>query len=168
MTVEVGIEAEAWSEAVPSAADIVGEAARVALGVREAGEVAILLTDDATIRSLNARFRATDAPTNVLAFPAAPNAQAALGDLALAFGVCDREARAQGKPLADHLRHLVIHGVLHLLGYDHHDDAEATAMESRERQLLAQLGVPDPYARDDVRDCAGDEAELAKHGIGHG
>jgi probable rRNA maturation factor len=168
MMVEVEIEAAGWAEAVPGVADIAGEAARAALGALDGGEVAILLTDDATVRSLNARFRATDAPTNVLAFPAGPNAEAGLGDIALALGVCEREARVQGKPLANHLRHLVIHGVLHLLGYDHHDDDEAMAMESRERELLAQLGVADPYALDDAGGCTDDNADLAKHGIAHG
>jgi probable rRNA maturation factor len=69
-----------------------------------------------------------------------------LGDVALAYETCAREAAAQGKPLADHLRHLVVHGVLHLLGLDHEAEADAEAMEARERAVLARLGVPDPYA----------------------
>jgi probable rRNA maturation factor len=167
--VEVEIEADAWSTALPTAGELAREAAQTALGGRADAGLAILLTDDETVRDLNARFRAKDAPTNVLAFPAAPNRQGALGDIALAFGVCEREARVQGKPIADHLRHLVIHGVLHLLGYDHQDDVEAMAMESRERELLASLGVPDPYAP--VRtsgDGPGDPTDVATHAIGHG
>ncbi len=155
--VEVEIEAVAWSLALADAEDLALEAARVALGDQTGGEVAILLTDDATVRDLNARFRGVDAATNVLAFPAGPNPEGTLGDIALAFDVCACEARAQGKPLVDHLRHLVIHGVLHLLGHDHQDDAEATEMESLERQLLARLGVPDPYA-----------GELAEQPVDHG
>jgi len=97
------------------------------------------------VRDLNARFRGKDSPTNVLSFPAGPNPMGHLGDVALAFGVCESEARAQGKPLADHLRHLVVHGLLHLLGYDHEDEAEGDVMEALERSILSRMGVPDPY-----------------------
>ena len=97
------------------------------------------------MRELNARFRAKDGPTNVLSFPAAANPHGHLGDVALAFGVCAREAAEQGKSLADHTQHLVAHGVLHLLGYDHMSDDEAEAMEGLERVVLAGLGVADPY-----------------------
>ncbi|MBV9509444.1 MAG: rRNA maturation RNase YbeY [Caulobacteraceae bacterium] len=106
----------------------------------------ILLTDDAAVQDLNVRFRGQDKPTNVLSFPTGPNPEDHLGDLALAFGVCAAEAKAQGKTLADHLRHLTIHGVLHLLGYDHEIDSEAEAMEALERRILDGLGVADPYA----------------------
>jgi probable rRNA maturation factor len=105
----------------------------------------ILLADDAAVRDLNARFRRRDDATNVLSFPAAPNPEGHLGDLALAFGVCAREADEQGKRLAHHLQHLVAHGVLHLLGYDHMSDDEADAMEGLERIVMAGLGAPDPY-----------------------
>ncbi|RAK67906.1 rRNA maturation RNase YbeY [Phenylobacterium kunshanense] len=108
--------------------------------------VTILLADDEAVRDLNARFRSKDSPTNVLSFPAPRNPEFHLGDIALAYGVCAREAAEQGKPLAHHLQHLVAHGVLHLLGYDHIGDDEAEAMESLERAVLAGLGVPDPYA----------------------
>ena len=111
------------------------------------GSLTILLTDDATVQDLNARFRGKDGATNVLSFPAARSAYPHLGDIALAHGVCAREAAEQGKPLADHLRHLVLHGVLHLLGYDHVAGAEAEAMEAMERNLLAAMGVADPYER---------------------
>jgi probable rRNA maturation factor len=168
-SLEVEIEAQAWSESLPQAAALVCEAARAALDSSRRGAVTILLTDDDTVRDLNLRFRATDAPTNVLAFPAATNPEGALGDIALAFGVCEREAAAQGKPLADHLRHLVIHGALHLLGYDHQGDAEAVKMESRERELLASLGVPDPYAREHgIPDDPGDNPDVAKYAHRHG
>ncbi len=105
----------------------------------------ILLTDDAAVRDLNARFRGKDAATNVLSFPASSNPQRHLGDIALAYGVCAREADEQGKRLAHHLQHLVVHGVLHLLGYDHMSDDEAEAMEGLERLVMAGLGAPDPY-----------------------
>ena len=175
--VEVEIEADAWRAALPEAEDLVRTATGVALDGQRRAAVTILLTDDETVRDLNARFRGADAPTNVLAFPAAANPEALLGDIALAFGVCEREARDQGKPLADHLSHLVIHGVLHLLGYDHQDDAEATVMEARERELLAGLGVADPYAperaldygsHDEPRDGLGDHADVATHTDRHG
>lgn len=144
--VEVEIECPDWTVALPGALDLVLAAAGVALAGRGDGAVAILLTDDDTVRALNLRFRARDTATNVLSFPALAGPFGQLGDIALAFGVCRAEAVAQAKPLADHVRHLVIHGVLHLLGEDHQDEAEAEAMESRERALLASLGVADPYA----------------------
>ena len=109
-------------------------------------EITVLLTDDATVQELNARFRGKHAPTNVLSFSAPATAAPHLGDVALAHGVCAREAMAQGKPLAHHLQHLVVHGVLHLLGLDHHADDEAEDMEARERAILLRLGIPDPYA----------------------
>ncbi len=104
------------------------------------------LTDDETVRDLNDRFRHKNTATNVLSFPAHETATGHLGDIALAYGVCAREADEQGKPLAAHLQHLVAHGVLHLVGYDHEDEADAEIMEDLERRILSQLGLPDPYA----------------------
>ena len=111
-------------------------------------DLTILLADDAVIRDLNARFRGKDVATNVLSFPAAASAHPHLGDIALAHGVCANEAAAQGKRLADHLSHLVVHGVLHLLGHDHDADAQAEAMEALERTILSRLGIADPYRQD--------------------
>jgi probable rRNA maturation factor len=151
--VDVEVEAQAWSLALPHVEALARRAARAALTAAPdldaaRSGVVVLLADDEAVRDLNARFRAKDAATNVLSFPGpAPIPGAppgSLGDIVLAFGVCEAEARDQGKPLADHLAHLVIHGVLHLLGHDHEDDAEAEAMEARERDLLAAMGVPDP------------------------
>lgn len=145
--IDVEVEDPAWIEALPDAADLARAAAVATLaneGVVEG--LTLLLADDAAVRELNARFRGKDAATNVLSFPAASNPERHLGDVALAFGVCRREAEAQRKALGHHLQHLTVHGVLHLLGYDHMGDDEAEAMEGLERAVLAGLGVPDPYA----------------------
>ena len=140
--IDIEIEDDAWSADVP---DVQGVVSRAAEQAAPPGDVVILLTDDETVRDLNARFRGKDRPTNVLSFPAPENARPHLGDIVLAHGVCAAEARDQGKPFADHLSHLVIHGVLHLTGHDHEADDEAEAMEAQERTLLAALGIPDPY-----------------------
>jgi probable rRNA maturation factor len=149
--IEVEIDDEAWTAALPDAAAVVERAATAALGSVE-GDVVVLLTDDTAVRDLNARFRDKDGPTNVLSFPAAemtlPGHAPHLGDLVLAFGVCAAEAGAQGKSLADHLAHLTVHGILHLLGRDHEAEAEAEEMEAEERTILASLGVADPYRAD--------------------
>ena len=145
---DVEIEDEAWTAALPDAEAVVLQAADATLASEGAvGEgVTLLLTDDETIKDLNRRFRGQDKPTNVLSFPAPQNPERFLGDIALAYGVCGREAHEQGKPLKHHLQHLVAHGVLHLLGYDHVTDAQADEMEGLERAVLAGLGIPDPYA----------------------
>lgn len=113
-------------------------------------ELSLLLTDDARIRIVNRDWRGFDKATNVLSFPAAPPERIAqspvLGDIVLAYETVAREAQAEGKPLADHLSHLVIHGLLHLLGEDHETDAEAERMERLEIAALARLGIADPYA----------------------
>ena len=145
-SIDIEIEDAAWAAALADPAAAVRRAAEAAAEGAD-GEIAILLTNDASLQRLNSQFLENDRPTNVLSFPDASPGR--LGDVALAFGVCETEARAQGKPLADHLAHLVIHGVLHLLGYDHIADEDAAAMEDRERRLLAEMNIPDPYA--DVR-----------------
>ncbi len=142
--IDIEIEDEAWIAALPGAEAVILPAAEAALEAR--GGVTILLTDDDSVAELNERFRGKAGPTNVLSFPAPANPEDHLGDIALAYGVCAREAAEQDKPLAHHLQHLVAHGVLHLLGYDHLTEAEAEAMETLERRILAGLGVPDPYA----------------------
>ena len=125
------------------------EWARAALG-RRSGEVCIRIVGPRESRRLNALYRGKDYATNVLSFPAgdqpAPGAGAApIGDIAICATVVAREARAQGKTLAAHWAHMVVHGVLHLLEYDHIEDDDATRMERRECALLAQLGFADPY-----------------------
>ena len=141
--IDIEIEDEAWSAALPDAEALALAAAESATAE---GGLTILLTDDATVADLNLRFRDKAGPTNVLSFPAPANPEHHLGDIALAYGVCAREAAEQGKPLAHHLQHLVAHGVLHLVGYDHQTETEAEEMEALERQILAGLDVPDPYA----------------------
>ncbi len=122
------------------------------------GLVSVRLSDDEDIALLNGQFRGKPKPTNVLAFPAAPEAMAhgLLGDVVLAFETVEREAGAQGKPLADHVSHLVIHGFLHLLGYDHDTAAEAAEMEGLETRILARLGIPDPYRAETCLAAQGD------------
>jgi len=146
--IDIEIECDDWLEALPEAEAVATRAVASALGAVP-GDLVVLLTGDAAVRALNARFRDKDRPTNVLSFPAAdmplPGQGPHLGDLVLAFGVCRDEAATQGKTLANHLTHLVVHGVLHLLGRDHEEDADAEAMEAEERVLLASLGVADPY-----------------------
>jgi probable rRNA maturation factor len=146
--IDVEVEADAWTVALPETEAVARRAAEAALS-RE-GEVVVLLTDDAAIQQLNRDHRGQDKPTNVLSFPAAPSAAPHLGDVALAYETCAREAAEQGKGLEQHLQHLVAHGVLHLLGWDHMTEAEAQAMEDRERAVLAGLGAPDPYRDRDL------------------
>ena len=119
--------------------------AALATAPQAGGDVAVLFADDAAIRALNARWRASDKPTNVLSFPAHP-ASGDLGDIVLAYETVADEAGAEGKSIADHISHLVVHGALHLLGHDHLTDAEAARMEALETALLQGLGVADPYA----------------------
>ncbi len=156
LEVAVRVETPAWRERPGHAGGIVRRAARMAwrVGAGRApavpAEVSVLLTDDATIRRLNRIYRGRDAPTNVLAFPdgtAPPSgAPLLLGDVIVAFETVAREADRDGKALEAHLAHLVVHGVLHLLGYVHDRAAEAEEMEGREREAMRRLGFPDPYA----------------------
>ena len=129
----------------------------VACAVREAdpgrdAEVSVRVVDEAEMRSLNRDYRDQDKPTNVLAFPAGddtfvpPGERPLLGDIVVCAGVVAREAQEQGKPLADHWGHMLVHGTLHLLGHDHLGAAEAAAMEALETRILASLGIADPYA----------------------
>jgi probable rRNA maturation factor len=124
----------------------------------ESCELSIVLSDDATVQGLNRDWRGRDAPTNVLAFPGDSEPVAGqpllLGDVIVAFGVTRAEADRDGKSLADHLSHLIVHGTLHLLGYDHENEAEAQAMEALETRILADLGIADPYAEGPDSDVA--------------
>ncbi|MEQ1930084.1 MAG: rRNA maturation RNase YbeY [Parvularculaceae bacterium] len=145
---ETIVECEEWLKAVPG---IEALAARVHKSASDrepalGGAAALLLADDAHLRDLNRRFRKKDAPTNVLSFPSGETAPGFLGDVALAFGICASEASAARKPLPDHAAHLIAHGLLHLVGYDHETDAQALVMEAKEAEILAALGVENPYS----------------------
>lgn len=158
LSLEVVIEDGDWAGAghlealVADVAQVVGRSAAVSERLDEPASACVAFTSDAAVRALNARFRAKDKPTNVLSFPAPPQSGAfpegdvvALGDIVLAAETVAAEARELGIPMDHHVRHLVVHGVLHLLGHDHEADAEAEIMEALETRLLAELGVPDPY-----------------------
>jgi probable rRNA maturation factor len=157
----VTVEAEQWTEAMPDAAALCDRAVAAALTVAcpELGNasVSLLLADNAQVRELNRTYRDQDKPTNVLSFAATPTRPGetprspfdgvplALGDIVLAFETVAQEAAAQGKPMQDHVAHLVVHGALHLVGYDHMTDDEAARMEGLEVEILASLGIADPY-----------------------
>jgi probable rRNA maturation factor len=142
-----------WRGALPARA-LAREAIAATLRVsgrelRRGAEVCVHLAGDADIRALNKQWRGRDAPTNVLSFPVATPEQLGaaklLGDIFIAFETISREADEDEKPIADHFRHLVVHGFLHLLGFDHDVEARADAMEALEARILAELGVADPY-----------------------
>ena len=157
LEVDVVRHAEVWRGAIGDA--IVKRAARAAFltappPAQGSYEITILLTNDAEMRDLNRAWRGKDAPTNVLAFPAGDHTEPGpLGDVVLAYETVSDEARNAGIAFADHVSHLVIHGVLHLLGFDHMDDDEAEWMESLERTALAKLGIADPYAEQEATPC---------------
>ena len=125
--------------------------ARSALADDVRGELTVRIVDENESAALNSRYRGKKGPTNVLSFRAEPPPGAAeellpFGDVVICAAVVEREAREQGKPLAAHWAHMVVHGALHLQGYDHERARDAAAMEARERALLAKLGFPDPYS----------------------
>ena len=164
MMLDIDIEADAewdssidWTLLVRRAAEsAVAESAfpQLAAGARPV-ELSVRLTSDEQVRALNAEWRGKDKPTNVLSFPltdevALRQANVAgpellLGDIVLARGVCEAEAADKGVSVEQHAAHLLVHGTLHLLGYDHHDDAEAADMEAREVRALGRLGISNPY-----------------------
>lgn len=168
MGVDVVIGDARWEALdLPELADRAAAATLARLGLAAPWEVALLATSDAEIARLNAEFRGKPAPTNVLSWPAQPLAppapgkappppapdatgERALGDVALAWETCAREAEIGGKPLADHATHLVVHAILHLLGYDHICDDDAALMEGLETEILKGLGLPDPYSGDEA------------------
>ncbi|MFC3529762.1 rRNA maturation RNase YbeY [Paracoccus mangrovi] len=155
--VDIVLEDDRWEDAgLPAMAE---RAARAVGDWLELGEfqVVVLGCDDARIAALNAEFRGKRKPTNVLSWPAiefGPREPGShpdlpeieeLGDVAISYDTCQREATAQGKPFADHTTHLLVHAILHLAGYDHIDDLDAKTMEDGERAILSRLGIPDPY-----------------------
>lgn len=156
MTVIIDVEDGAW-KSLPELEQLAGSAVAAALAgtgrAAMAGTVSLLFTDDDAIAEINARWRGKDKPTNVLSFPAPPDMpvpqgeERTLGDIVLAYGIIAREAADQGKTLRAHATHLIVHGTLHLLGYDHETVPEAEDMERLETQILNGLGIPDPYER---------------------
>ena len=153
---EVLVVADGW-RSEPDAEAVIQRAIATAAEIADAdtgeAELAVMLTDDAGIRTLNKNWRGIDKPTNVLSFPALPptgpagpdDAPRILGDIAIAFETTRSEADDEQKPFDHHLSHLAVHGFLHLIGYDHEADDDAEAMEALETEILAQLGIPDPY-----------------------
>ncbi|WP_426438112.1 rRNA maturation RNase YbeY [Bradyrhizobium genosp. P] len=153
---EVLVTAVCW-QTEPDAEAVIHRAIEAAAEIADAdvadAELAVMLTDDAGIRTLNNNWRSVDKPTNVLSFPALQptgsepsDAPRMLGDIAIAYETTRREADEEQKPFDHHLSHLAVHGFLHLIGYDHENDDDAEDMESLEREILGQLGIPDPYA----------------------
>lgn len=149
MSITLMVEEKKWSAKRGLSARL-KKAAVLALARTGNGKAAltILLSGDRKLHTLNATFRGKDKPTNVLSFPTRQDDY--LGDVALAYGVTAREAREQKKPFADHATHLVVHGVLHLLGYDHETAPAAKIMEPLETRILGELGIGDPYTRNAV------------------
>ncbi|HEX5231787.1 MAG TPA: rRNA maturation RNase YbeY [Bradyrhizobium sp.] len=151
---EVLVVADCW-RAAPEAEAAIHRAVATAAGMVDAdvgnAELAVMLTDDAGIRTLNSNWRGIDKPTNVLSFPALQptgpdDVPRMLGDIAIAYETTRREADDEQKPFDHHLSHLAVHGFLHLIGYDHENDDDAETMETLETEILAQLGIPDPHA----------------------
>ena len=160
--VDIVIEDARWQDmGLERLAEVAASATLAHLGLDpEQWEISLLGCDDARISALNAEFRGKPQPTNVLSWPSeergveeggavpdvpCPDPDTELGDIAIAYDTCVREAEAAGKPMADHVTHLLVHGILHLLGYDHIRDKDATLMEATEVEILGKLGLPDPY-----------------------
>lgn len=169
-TIAVTVGTAGWRTALAEPEALCREAIAAALAETVAGrwlaeaEVSLLLSDDATVRRLNSAYRGQPKPTNVLSFPALeltpgrwpeqpPDRTPFLGDIVLAWETVRREAKSEARPLGDHISHLVVHGTLHLLGYDHEEDAGAAVMEDLERRILARRGVADPYAQNEDQGC---------------
>jgi probable rRNA maturation factor len=164
MMLEIALEADgewdssrSWLPLARKAAEAaIAESAYAELGEFERPvEISVTLTGDEQVRALNAKWRGKDQPTNVLSFPMADELdltranvaerELLLGDIVLARGVCEREAEEKHVPVEQHATHLIVHGTLHLLGYDHHGEAEAVDMEAREVRALKRLGIANPY-----------------------
>ncbi|HVX74520.1 MAG TPA: rRNA maturation RNase YbeY [Bradyrhizobium sp.] len=165
---EVLTVAECWQNEADAEA-VIHRAIEAAADIVEAdvgeAELAVMLTDDGGIRTLNSNWRGLDKPTNVLSFPALQptgpsgpdDAPRMLGDIAIAYETTRKEADDEQKPFDHHLSHLAVHGFLHLIGYDHENDADAEVMEALEVNILAQLGIPNPYTE---RDSAADRERM--------
>ncbi|MGP2491542.1 rRNA maturation RNase YbeY [Mesorhizobium sp. PUT5] len=155
LDIDLSVEAGEWppQERLAELVDRAAAAVFAEVGAFHGGrsELSVVFCDDAAIRKLNADWRDKDKPTNVLSFPAFAVARSEalppmLGDIVLAAETVTREAALEGKPVENHIIHLVVHGLLHLLGHDHETDPQAEEMEALERAALARLAIPDPYA----------------------
>jgi probable rRNA maturation factor len=154
LTCDILIDDPRWSDRLDPEA-LVNRAVAKTLDVTKAAlnphaEVSFSFSDDERIRELNSEWRKKDAPTNVLSFPASDGGDLEdallLGDVILAYETIDREALDEGKDFAHHTAHMIVHGLLHLIGFDHESDAQAAEMENLESLILTDLGVPDPWA----------------------
>lgn len=149
MNLEITIEDKDW-KTVPNLRKLTRAAIKAAL-VDDDISISVLFTSDAEISDINKQWRGKAKPTNVLSFPVSAETPVPkgeprpLGDIVMAYGAILREATEQKKPVANHVSHLIVHGLLHLLGYDHEIDAEAEIMEAREVEILKKLGIEDPY-----------------------
>jgi probable rRNA maturation factor len=154
LSCDVLIEDALWLERLDPEAIAIAAAEKMIEVVRPrihpAAEISVTFSNDERVRQLNAEWRGKDAPTNVLSFPAISgprfDSSPLLGDVILAYETIDREARGEGKLFTDHTAHLVIHGLLHLVGYDHENEIDAVKMESAESTIMVGLGYPDPWA----------------------
>ncbi len=150
LTIDLRIEDENWTSALVDCEKVIESALEAAAHkMNQSGLVEVLLTNDAEMRELNSKWRGKDTPTDVLSFPSEgadmPGMQTFLGDLALGLEVAKTDADKLGRDFELHVMHLLVHGFLHLLGYDHMSEEEAKHMEGLEAQILAPLGLPDPY-----------------------
>jgi len=153
MTVQVDVQYAATSDGLPSVEEVETWAAAALVGGPEHAELTVRIVDEAEITELNRTYRGRSGPTNVLSFPydGLPGVVLPLlGDVVVCAPVVAREARQQGKPPEAHWAHMVVHGTLHLLGYDHGDEAGARTMEGLEKDILSRLGYGDPYGRSDA------------------
>ena len=158
LAIETAVDYAGWG-ALPELDKLVADGLQATIEesgdkLPENAEVSLLFCDDARIRKLNLQFRGQDKPTNVLSFPGPEPLETGrfLGDIAVAFETVAREAKEQHKTLEQHCRHMVVHGFLHLLGYDHEAEEEAEAMEAMEIQVLKRLGVANPYRDDEIKE----------------
>jgi probable rRNA maturation factor len=184
LDISISLEAGDWEVVVADVEQRIETAARAAFDAAERpsvldgapAEMSLVLADDALVRTLNRDYRDKDKPTNVLSFALLDDLDDTddalardegmpilIGDVILAFETVQREAREQGKSIKDHLAHLVIHGVLHLLGYDHQSDPDADRMERLETSILARMGIADPYSANPVQ-AAGAQGETGADG----
>lgn len=151
--IDISVDEDRWGEASlwsPLAQQCIAETTQHLKMAQSDSELSILLTSDAAIQSMNAQWRGKDKSTNVLSFPAMAGGKPGLmppllGDIVLAFETISHEAQIEGKQLEHHVAHLIIHGFLHLLGYDHETDAQAREMEAMESLILGKLNIDDPY-----------------------